>query len=140
MSNQGLSIKQAANATGLSEKQVRRLIKEGRIPAELHQGKYGPEYRILAVPPALAAQKPLPKTPAGAMDIIRELQETNLQLAGQLGAAQERIRTLENQVRLLAAASKQPWWRRLFKRAALRKEIADAGATEGAVAGARRHP
>jgi FtsZ-binding cell division protein ZapB len=47
------------------------------------------------------------------MDIIRELQEKNLALAAQLGAASERIRNLENQARLLTAP-KQPWWKRLF--------------------------
>jgi hypothetical protein len=38
------------------------------------------------------------------MDIIRELQEKNLALAAQLGVATERIRNLENEVRLLATA------------------------------------
>jgi uncharacterized protein (DUF4213/DUF364 family) len=51
------------------------------------------------------------------MDIIRELQEKNLALAAQLGAATERIRNLENEVKLLVAAKqKQPWWKRLFSR------------------------
>ncbi|GAI30584.1 unnamed protein product, partial [marine sediment metagenome] len=48
--------------------------------------------------------------------IIRELHEKNLALAAQLGAATERIRNLENQVRLLTAAKQQPWWKRLFVR------------------------
>lgn len=38
-----------------------------------------------------------------ALDIITDLQKTNLQLAAQLGAAQERIRELESQIRLLNA-------------------------------------
>jgi MerR family copper efflux transcriptional regulator len=38
-----------------------------------------------------------------ALDIITDLQKTNLQLAAQLGAAQERIRELESQIRLLSA-------------------------------------
>jgi hypothetical protein len=49
------------------------------------------------------------------MDIIRELQEKNLALAAQLGAATERIRHLENQVKLLTT-TRQPWWKRLFAR------------------------
>ena len=49
------------------------------------------------------------------MDIIRELQEKNLALAAQLGVATERVRNLEKQVKLLAAAE-IPWWRRLFNR------------------------
>lgn len=53
-------------------------------------------------------------TPAMAMDIIADLQKTNLQLAGQLGAAQERIRELESKVRVLAAA-RESWWRRVWR-------------------------
>jgi len=49
------------------------------------------------------------------MDMVRELQERNLTLAAQLGAATERIRNLENQVKLLSAA-REPWWKRLFSR------------------------
>jgi excisionase family DNA binding protein len=53
-------------------------------------------------------------TRAMAMDIIADLQKTNLQLAGQLGAAQERIRELESKVRVLAAA-RESWWRRAWR-------------------------
>ncbi|TEU04065.1 MAG: helix-turn-helix domain-containing protein [Dehalococcoidia bacterium] len=114
MSNQGLSIKEAASAIGVSPKTVRRLVKDGKLPAELRAGKYGSEYRILEIPPSLAVQKPLDKGTTQGMDMLRELQERNLQLAGQLGAAQERIRSLENQVRLLTAP-RRSWWRRLLK-------------------------
>jgi len=122
MSVQGLSIKEAASAIGVSPKTVRRFIKDGKVPAELCVGKYGKEYRILNIPPSLVANKPLEKDiatgivndPTQGIDIVRELQERNLQLAGQLGAAQERIRSLENQVKLLTTPH-QPWWRRLFK-------------------------
>jgi FtsZ-binding cell division protein ZapB len=48
--------------------------------------------------------------------IIRELHEKNLSLAAQLGAATERIRNLESQVKLLTVAKQQPWWKRLFGR------------------------
>jgi MerR family copper efflux transcriptional regulator len=117
MSRQGFSIKEAASAMGVSPKTVRRLIKDGKLPAELHNGKYGREYRILEIPPHLTAKKPLDNNPTQGMDMIRELQERNLQLAGQLGAAQERIRNLENQVKLLTMP-RRPWWRRLLKVAA----------------------
>jgi len=52
---------------------------------------------------------------APAMNIISDLQKTNMQLAAQLGAAQERIRELESQLRLLATR-KEPWWRRVLKK------------------------
>ena len=48
-----------------------------------------------------------------AVQLARELQEKNLALAAQLGAATERIRNLENEVKLLTVA-KQPWWKRLL--------------------------
>jgi excisionase family DNA binding protein len=122
MSVQGLSIKEAASVIGVSPKTVRRFIKDGKVPAELCTGKYGNEYRILSIPPGLVANKPIDKDiaigivndPTQGLDMVRELQERSLQLAGQLGAAQERIRSLENQVKLLTAP-RQPWWRRLFK-------------------------
>lgn len=121
MSVQGLSIKEAASVIGVSPKTVRRFIKDGKVPAELCAGKYGNEYRILSIPPGLVANKPIDKDiaigivndPMQGLDMVRELQERSLQLAGQLGAAQERIRSLENQVKLLTAP-RQPWWRRLF--------------------------
>lgn len=122
MSRQGYTIKEAASAMGVSPKTVRRLIKDGKLPAELYNGKYGREYRILEIPPNFIAKKPLDNTSTQGMDsqgidMIRELQERNLQLAGQLGAAQERIRNLENQIKLLTMP-RRPWWRRLLKAAA----------------------
>jgi len=53
--------------------------------------------------------------PDWALALINDLQKTNLQLAGQLGAAQARIHELESQVMLLNAP-REPWWKRIFKR------------------------
>jgi len=119
MSRQGITITQAAKSLGVSSRTIRRYIKSGKIDAQLVSGPFGEEYRILALPPELYRYQPLDNTPSQtpvqAMDIVRELQERNLTLAAQLGAAAERIRNLENQIKLLTAA-KQPWWRRLFLR------------------------
>ncbi len=127
MSGQGLTISEAAKTLGVSSRTVRRFIKSGKIQAELVPGPFGQEYRVLELPAELHKSKPidntpsqtlgqaLSQTPVQVMDIIRELQEKNLALAAQLGAATERIRNLENKVRLLTAA-KQPWWKRLFTR------------------------
>jgi MerR family copper efflux transcriptional regulator len=127
MSSQGLSIAQTARKLGVSTRTVRRYIKAGKIKAELVIGQFGEEYRILELPPELyqvgtEGETPTPSQHPGqslgqAIDIIRELQEKNLALAAQLGAATERIRNLENQVKLLTAP-KLPWWKRLlFRRA-----------------------
>ncbi len=127
MSGQGLTISEAARALGVSSRTVRRFIKSGKIPAELAPGPFGQEYRILELPPELHKPKPVDntpghtlshtfsQTPSQIMDIMRELQEKNLVLAAQLGAATERIRNLENEVRLLTT-TRQPWWKRLFTR------------------------
>ncbi len=121
MSGQGLTISQAAKVLGVSARTVRRYIKAGKLHAELVDGPFGEEYRIPELPSELHQPKPLDKTPGQtpvqAMDVIMELQEKNLALAAQLGAAAERIRNLESQVKLLAVAS-QPWWKRLFRRVA----------------------
>ena len=125
MSSQGLTIAQAARSLGVSTRTVRRFIKSGKIDAKLVPGPFGHEYRILELPPDLHKPKPVDNTPGQApiqtsiqapiqfMDIIRELQEKNLALAAQLGVATERIRNLENEVKLLTCA-KQSWWKRLF--------------------------
>ncbi len=123
MSRQGLTISQAARSLGVSSRTVRRFIKSGKLHGELVPGPFGQEYRIFELPPDLHKAKhidntpsqTLSQTPVQVMDIIRELQEKNLVLAAQFGAATERIRNLENQVKLLTAA-RQPWWKRLFTR------------------------
>ena len=121
MSGQGLSIAEAARSLGVSTRTIRRYIKSGKINAELVPGPFGEEYRIIDLPPDLDRVKPLDnppgqtsvQAPVQVMDMVRELQEKNLALAAQLGAATERIRNLENQVKLLTTP-RQPWWKRLF--------------------------
>ncbi len=130
MSKQGLTIAEAAKSLGVSTRTVRRLIKVGKIDAKLVPGPFGEEYRISKLPPGLREPKPVDKTsyqaliqspiqtpiqtPVQAIDIIRELQEKSLALAAQLGVATERVRNLENQVKLLTTARQRPWWKRLF--------------------------
>lgn len=129
MAKQGISISQAAEKLGISTRTIRRYIKAGKIEAELINGRFGVEYRIPRLPPELLYKEPEEEKPdpskssaqapsqsiGQALDIIRELQEKNLALAAQLGAATERVRNLEGQVKLLTAAG-VPWWKRLFTR------------------------
>ena len=112
--NEGLTITQAAKAMRLSPKTVRRHIKKGKIPYKLVPGKYGEEYRITELPPQRIKEQTLDTNPTLALDIVHRLEQENRNLAGQLGAAHERIRTLENQI-ILLTAGKQSWWRRLSK-------------------------
>jgi plasmid maintenance system antidote protein VapI len=132
MESPGLTIPQAARELGLSTRTVRRFIKSRKIKADLLPGPFGEEYRILELPAEL--RKPMAmhsKTghphaqtsihPAlQSIDIIRDLTEKNLSLAAQLGVATERIRNLENRLKLLTSARRQPWWKRLFGRKQIR--------------------
>jgi excisionase family DNA binding protein len=121
MSSQGMNISQVAKTLGVSTRTIRRYIKAGKLKAELITGPFGEEYRIRELPSEMAPRKSNGNNPGQnprqtfgqAMDIVRELQGKNLALAAQLGAATERIRNLEGQVKLLAMARK-PWWRRIF--------------------------
>jgi MerR family copper efflux transcriptional regulator len=131
MSREGLTIAEAAKSLGVSTRTVRRFIKAGKIQADLVEGPFGQEYRITHLPTDRRATKPLDSTPGQSagqapaqvsvqgyvqvMDIVRELQDKNLALAAQQGAATERIRNLEAQVKLLTTV-RDPWWKRLFTR------------------------
>jgi len=124
-----MNISSTARELGVSTRTIRRYIKSGKIKAKLITGKYGAEYRIVKIPPELLQQKPIEEKSTAnqsdarnssqsisqAIDIIRELQEKNLALAAQLGVATERVRNLENQVKLLSTA-RYPWWKRIFSR------------------------
>jgi hypothetical protein len=119
----------------VSPKTIRRHIKDGKIAHVLVQGKFGEEYRILDLPsikvenlespgedkatlegePSAKGASQVDSNTDWALDIINDLQKTNLQLAGQLGAAQERIHELESQVMLLATRQ-EPWWKRALKK------------------------
>jgi excisionase family DNA binding protein len=111
MTNTSFNINEAAKKLNVSTRTIRRYIKAGKLKAELVKGSFGEEYRILELPPQLDPnltmdnEKNVGKTSghssSESFDMIRELQEKNLALAAQLGAAAERIRNLEGQVKLL---------------------------------------
>jgi excisionase family DNA binding protein len=137
MTNQSFNINEAAQKLNVSTRTIRRYIKAGKLKAELVKGSFGDEYRILELPPQLdpnltmdndkAAGKTSGQPSSESFDLIRELQEKNLALAAQLGAAAERIRNLEGQVKLLAPPKapkpvSESWWHRLQRILPRRKE------------------
>jgi excisionase family DNA binding protein len=145
MSNQGFNINEAAKKLNVSTRTIRRHIKAGKIKAELIKGSFGDEYRILELPPqfdpnagdeeeeeqeqTLDISSPAANGVFQGIELIRELQEKNLALAAQLGAAAERIRGLESQLKLLAPppsvrVAREPWWRR-FQSFFLRRRNAE---------------
>ncbi len=138
---QGWTIEEAAKALRVSEKTVRRRIKDGTIKADQIAGKYGPEYRIPETQIAALRDRasliliddpqdkgPGPEAAAPsdafnqgnlpldkALDMIRTLQAENERLAGQIGFLQAKLMEAETKLRLLAAPrTKLPWWQRLF--------------------------
>jgi len=122
MTRQHWTIKEAAEALGISEKTVRRRIKDGTLKAEQVPGKYGIEYRILDLKDALPLE-PLDKgldieediALAKALDIIKALQEENERLAGQVGFLQAQVLELDSKIRLLTEPElKQSWWQKLL--------------------------
>ena len=123
MSSQGLTIAEAAEALGLSQRTIRRHIKSGKIRAELMPGQYGDEYRINGLEETTAAEpvvdKALDKTPASAMDkaldMVKALQQEKAELYAQVAYWQARSQHLEEQVKLLVEA-RRPWWQRWLRR------------------------
>lgn len=143
------SISEAAEALRLSSKTIRRYIKSGKLPSVKVPTKFGDEYRITEIPEDLRQEAEAQAEAQARMDIVpveetgsrldaQLLYHENIRLAAQLGAATERIRQMEEQlklqesqlgpaaekirlleaqVRLLEAPKPQPvlpWWKRLF--------------------------
>lgn len=147
MSKQGLNINEAAKKLNVSTRTIRRHIKAGKIKAELIKGSFGDEYRILELPPQFDPNADVEDNQAldipvssgngsfQGIELIRELQEKNMALAAQLGAAAERIRNLEGQLKLLAPPTsikqaKEPWWRRFQSFFINRQTRSDAASRE----------
>jgi excisionase family DNA binding protein len=134
----GYSISEAAQELGVSTRTIRRHIKAGKITAVKIQGQFGEEYRIFELPKDVEEQiedtvqegaeqsqdnekektKLIPADDAvSSLKIILDLQEKNIALAAQLGAATERIKNLESQIQLLSPpqeAPKKHWWQKIF--------------------------
>lgn len=130
MSDNNMTIAQAAEKLNVSTRTIRRYIKAGRLKADLINGPFGEEYRIWELPDDLHKTEGLDKSGQTALDshdptagasgdmlaVFRELQEKNLALAAQLGAATERVRHLEGQLKQLTDGKppKSPWWQKWY--------------------------
>ena len=119
MGKQHWTIKEAAEALGVSEKTVRRRIRDGVLKAEQIQGKYGAEYRITVLEDTQPLDKSLDieedATLAKALDIIKALQEENERLAGHVGYLQAQVYELDSKIRLLTEpVHRRAWWQRLL--------------------------
>ncbi|MGO0123595.1 helix-turn-helix domain-containing protein [Desulfothermobacter acidiphilus] len=139
-SDQGLPLKEAAQAFGVSEKTLRRWIRAGRIPARLVDGPYGQEYRIpkevvntaQQVVEVVKVERPAdPGQLAMAVSsaLSRVLEERNRRFAEELTEIrqqlaellemqrkaaereEERIRRLEEVLSELRSRKRRPWWK-----------------------------
>lgn len=146
MSGRDLTVAEAAERLGLSERTIRRQIKSGKIKAELVPGRYGDEYRVelgeIAAPGrgldkgvSDAMDSPLDSPLIGAMD--RPLDSP---LAGAMDSAMDKaldmVKSLQQEKAELYAQvaywqaqcrhmeeqvkllmeAKRPWWRRWLNR------------------------
>jgi MerR family copper efflux transcriptional regulator len=124
------SISEAAELLKLSPKTIRRYIKAGKLPSTKVPTKFGDEYRITEIPESLKQEAASQAEAQSSVDVVvaeepgikldaQQLYQENIRMAAQLGAASERIRQLEDQLKLLEAPKttiKLPWWKRLLGR------------------------
>ncbi len=138
------SISEAAELLNLSAKTIRRYIKAGKLPSTKVPTKFGDEYRVTEIPEELKQEAAAQAEAQAKQDIViaeeensntldaQTLYQENIRLAAQLGAATERIRQLEDQMKILEVklleapkeapapvappveAPKLPWWKRLL--------------------------
>ena len=130
------SISEAAEVLNLSAKTIRRYIKAGKLPSVMISTKFGDEYRITDIPEDLKAEAAAQAEAAAKVEVVKaeepafkldaqQLYQDNIRLALQLGAANGRIRDLEERLKLLEAPKAPPvlsepppvkvsWWKRLF--------------------------
>jgi MerR family transcriptional regulator, copper efflux regulator len=130
------SISEAAEVLNLSAKTIRRYIKAGKLPSVMISTKFGDEYRITDIPEDLKAEAAAQAEAAAKVEVVpveepafrldaQQLYQDNIRLALQLGAANGRIRELEERLKLLEMPKAPPvltepppvkvsWWKRLF--------------------------
>jgi MerR family transcriptional regulator, copper efflux regulator len=105
------SISEAAGLLNLSAKTIRRYIKAGKLSSIKVPTKFGDEYRITEIPEALKQEAAALAVAQAKVDILpkgdnaspgldaQQLYQENIRLAAQLGAATERIRQMEEQLK-----------------------------------------
>jgi excisionase family DNA binding protein len=105
------TLREAAQALGVSVVTIRRYIKSGKLKAKLVPSKFGDSYIIedLALPTKPSADDTRPVQP-----LVNRIE----QLSQEVGYWKARAELLEERLLLLEGprqTPKQKWWRRLFK-------------------------
>ena len=117
-----MTIKEAARRLGISERTVRRRIKDGSLPAELKQGDYGQQYFIPAdvietaqVITDVVEVKRVHDGQALSMAIVRAMEERDKALEGELIAMREELaatrEALEDLKNEISQQQRRPWWK-----------------------------
>lgn len=118
-----LTVREAAEQLGISEKTVRRRIKNGSLPAELKQGDYGQQYfiRADAIETAQAITdvvevKRVHDVQALSMAVVQALDERNKTLESELATIREELAATREALQKLQETLTQQqrpraWWR-----------------------------
>jgi hypothetical protein len=107
----GYTLREAAEALGVSMITVRRYIKSGRIKARLVPSKFGDAYIIDDLP---IVSRPVSDNTTSAQPLINRIE----QLSQEVGYWKAKAEFLQEQLLLLEAPKqtpKQRWWQRLFR-------------------------
>ena len=107
----GYTLREAAQALGVSIVTIRRYIKSGKLKARLVPSKFGDSYVIEALP---IPTKPSSDDTRQTQPLINRIE----QLSQEVGYWKAKAELLEQRLLLLEApkqTTKQRWWQRLFK-------------------------
>jgi excisionase family DNA binding protein len=110
-SMKGYTLREAAQALGVSIITIRRYIKSGKIKARLVPSKFGESYIIDDLP---VITKPSSDNTQAVQPIINRIE----QLSQEVGYWKAKAEMLQERLLLLEAPKqipKQKWWQRLFR-------------------------
>jgi hypothetical protein len=103
----GYTLREAAQALGVSIVTIRRYIKSGKLKARLVPTKFGDSYIVEELP---LPTKPLSDDTQQVQPLINRIE----QLSQEVGYWKAKAELLEQRL-LLLEAPKQRWWQRLFR-------------------------
>jgi excisionase family DNA binding protein len=107
----GYTLREAAEALGVSIVTIRRYIKSGKLKARLVPSKFGEAYIIEDLP---LPTKPSSDNTLSTQPLINKIE----QLSQEVGYWKAKAESLQERLLLLEAPKqtpKQKWWRRLFR-------------------------
>ena len=108
---QGYTLREAAEALGVSTITIRRYIKSGKLKARLIPSKFGESYLIDDLP---MVNKPLSDNTMPTLPLINRIE----QLSQEVGYWKARAEWLHERLLLLESpkqTTRHRWWQRLFR-------------------------